>query len=222
MYLNNKYTTWYYLIITYAQQNVNREGYSEKHHIIPKSLGGSNDPSNIVKLSAREHYICHLLLIRMTEGTSKNKMRYAAWMMVKNNPHQSRIRLTSKRFQTLKEQMIKANKERPGPNLGIIMPAETRQKLSIALKGRKQPSRTPEHNAKLGRYVRTDEHKIAISQSRKSQIGLQKRSQETKLKMSAWQKGIPKPTLTCEHCNKTISDLNYRRWHGNNCKHKNI
>ena len=43
-------------------------------------------------------------------------------------------------------------------------------------------------------------------------------SEETKSKMSNWQKGVPKPTITCEHCNKTISDLNYKRWHGNNCK----
>ena len=39
--------------------------YHEKHHILPKSCGGSNDKSNIVYLSAREHYIAHLLLVRI-------------------------------------------------------------------------------------------------------------------------------------------------------------
>jgi hypothetical protein len=34
MYLTNKYTTWYYSIITRANQRVNQEGYVEKHHII--------------------------------------------------------------------------------------------------------------------------------------------------------------------------------------------
>jgi len=37
-------------------------GYVEKHHIIPKSLGGTNNPSNLVVLTGREHWVAHLLL----------------------------------------------------------------------------------------------------------------------------------------------------------------
>lgn len=40
-------------------------GYTEKHHIIPRCLGGKDSEDNLVKLSAREHYICHLLLTKM-------------------------------------------------------------------------------------------------------------------------------------------------------------
>lgn len=36
--------------------------YTEKHHAVPKCMGGSNDNSNLVLLTAREHYICHLIL----------------------------------------------------------------------------------------------------------------------------------------------------------------
>ena len=44
--------------------------YTECHHIIPKSLGGTNDKNNLVELLAREHFICHLLLTKMyAEGT---------------------------------------------------------------------------------------------------------------------------------------------------------
>ncbi len=39
--------------------------YTEKHHIIPKCLGGSNDVSNIVVLNAREHYIAHWILTKV-------------------------------------------------------------------------------------------------------------------------------------------------------------
>ena len=47
-------------------------GYVEKHHIVPKSLGGSNDASNLVKLTAREHFIAHLLLSKMyPEGSAQ-------------------------------------------------------------------------------------------------------------------------------------------------------
>ena len=37
-------------------------GYYELHHIIPKSSGGSNDKSNLVALTARQHYIAHWML----------------------------------------------------------------------------------------------------------------------------------------------------------------
>lgn len=41
------------------------ESYTETHHILPKSLGGSDEPENLVKLTAREHFICHYLLAKM-------------------------------------------------------------------------------------------------------------------------------------------------------------
>jgi hypothetical protein len=41
------------------------KGYVERHHIIMKSHGGSNDPSNITTLTAREHFLAHWLLARI-------------------------------------------------------------------------------------------------------------------------------------------------------------
>jgi len=41
------------------------DGYKERHHIIPKCLGGSDDIINIVELTAREHFVAHLLLVKM-------------------------------------------------------------------------------------------------------------------------------------------------------------
>jgi hypothetical protein len=37
--------------------------YYEKHHILPKCLGGTNNEENLVLLTGREHFICHKLLI---------------------------------------------------------------------------------------------------------------------------------------------------------------
>jgi hypothetical protein len=53
-------------------------GYIERHHIIPKCIGGLDDKSNIVSLTAREHYICHLLLAKIYPC---QKTLYALWMM---------------------------------------------------------------------------------------------------------------------------------------------
>ena len=82
MYLQNKYTLWYYSIIQRAKtRNLPPEIYVERHHIIPRSLGGNDDHNNIVTLTAREHFICHLLLTRMTTGSSRNKMISAVFYL---------------------------------------------------------------------------------------------------------------------------------------------
>jgi hypothetical protein len=55
------------------------EGYKEKHHIVPKCLGGSNDKSNLVELTAREHFICHILLCEIYP--KENKLKHALFLM---------------------------------------------------------------------------------------------------------------------------------------------
>ena len=59
-----EYKQIYDNIINYRLDNP-LNGYTEKHHILPRSLGGNDDKSNLVDLSAREHYICHLLLTKI-------------------------------------------------------------------------------------------------------------------------------------------------------------
>ena len=52
-------------IILKARSRSIIHGYFERHHVVPKSMGGTNNNSNIVKLTAREHYIIHWLLFKM-------------------------------------------------------------------------------------------------------------------------------------------------------------
>ena len=106
MFNSSKYTTWYFNIIVKASQRSNYTGYSEKHHIVPKCLGGSNKKDNLVKLTAREHFICHLLLPRMVETAEfKKKMWYAAWCLISNcGPTNNRIfKFNAKSFATIRE-----------------------------------------------------------------------------------------------------------------------
>lgn len=100
-FIVNKYRTWYYNIINH-RLNITPTGYIEKHHILPKSLGGSNARSNIVSLTAREHYICHLLLVRMTSGIFRSKMVRAvdAFKMAKPGIQRN---LTARQYQTIRE-----------------------------------------------------------------------------------------------------------------------
>jgi hypothetical protein len=84
---HNKYYTWYVNICQSAKQRNLQKGcgtYIEKHHIIPRSfgLGGEKDKSNLVYLTAKEHYIVHKLLTKMLLNADyTKKMRYALWYL---------------------------------------------------------------------------------------------------------------------------------------------
>lgn len=57
-------------------------GYTEVHHILPRALGGDNSTDNLVRLTAKEHFICHLLLTKIyTTGKEYRKMVCAFIMM---------------------------------------------------------------------------------------------------------------------------------------------
>ena len=72
------YQKVYNQIIERAQRR-QLKGYNEKHHIIPKCIGGTNNKDNIVKLTAREHFLCHLLLVEIYPN--EPKLKYALWLM---------------------------------------------------------------------------------------------------------------------------------------------
>ena len=54
------------------------QGYTEKHHILPRSFGGSDDPENLVKLTPEDHFFAHLLLAKIHGG----KMSAALYCML--------------------------------------------------------------------------------------------------------------------------------------------
>lgn len=74
---DSKYTKWYFSIIDRAKSRC-LVGYKERHHIIPRSLGGSNDVRNLVELTAKEHYIAHLLLPYMVNDPDHRKKMWGA------------------------------------------------------------------------------------------------------------------------------------------------
>jgi len=214
MFLDNKYTICYNSIILRAKsRELSSSIYTEKHHIIPKSLKGTNDPANIVILTAKEHFICHLLLTRMVEGKSRRSMWYASYMMCKGI---QRYKPTGRVYEILRQNMIKANKERPGPNLNRVMPQEQKDKISVKQKNIPKGPMLEETKEKL-RQKRSQSTKDKISKSRTG-VSNGTRTNETKEKMAQWQKNIPKPKIECEFCNKEISIMNHAKWHGDKCK----
>lgn len=78
--------------------------YGENHHIIPKSLGGSDCSNNIVRLTAREHFICHALLAEMYDKETPEwyKMNHAFMMMKCESTTQCGNRYFNSRLYELK------------------------------------------------------------------------------------------------------------------------
>ena len=98
-----------------AADESNRSGvYTERHHIIPKSLGGSNTKSNLVRLTAREHFICHWLLLKMYPIGSfeRQKMLFAFMCMRVNNKETMSRHPNSKSFERYRAEAAKILKNR--------------------------------------------------------------------------------------------------------------
>lgn len=185
--LTNKYSKLYYKITSNAKQRIT-EGYTELHHIIPQSLGGSNDKETLVELTAREHFICHWLLIKMTEGEDRSKMLYALKGMKAENKYQQRYqtKITARVYETYRiEHSINHSKVMRAKNLvpwnkgGVEITDEHRENL---------------RKAALNRPPKSEETKKKWRQAR---LGY-KDSDETKLKKSLALKGKPKGPMSEE------------------------
>lgn len=109
-----KYKRIYDSIILNRINNPITIEYGETHHIVPKSLGGTNERTNLVKLTAREHFVCHLLLTKIhPTGTSHHKMVRAVIMMMAESSNQSR-HITSRTYQQLREDFSQAQSASQG------------------------------------------------------------------------------------------------------------
>jgi hypothetical protein len=122
MFVNNKYLTWYINLIAHAQSRIIQgDVYREKHHIIPKSLGGNNEPDNIVVLTGREHFLVHKLLTKFTTGSYQHKMTHALWRMIGPKDQRDRYRVSAGEYEKIKSENIKALSE---SHKGKISPAQ--------------------------------------------------------------------------------------------------
>lgn len=181
----NKYNRWYNTITERARDRVLKD-YTEKHHIQPRSLGGTDDKNNLVDLTAREHFICHWLLTKMYTGEAKAKMIYALNGMKRSNNFAQRYetKITARVYENLKKEFSIVHsatmKGKIPANKGRAMSEE--QKLKIRETKAKNPTK---------RSVE------AIAKTVAKQLG-QKRSQETKDKIRDALKGKPKGPMSEE------------------------
>jgi hypothetical protein len=211
IFIDNKYTHWYYNIIDNAKRRT-IDSYTESHHIIPECFfkqrirkgpagwvdGNPEDKSNKVKLTAKEHFICHHLLTKMlTENRPKAQMVKALERMTVGNKNHNRYTINARLFEQIRINAAQAHsilvKGKPGHSKGKKCP-----NISIAKKGKSitLPPRTKEHQDNLNKSLKGK---------------------------PAWNKGKTYTNkkykrLTCPHCGIEGIVANIKRWHMDNCK----
>lgn len=124
-------------------------GYKEKHHVYPKCLGGDDSPDNLVDLTAREHFICHLILAReydnhklwsavwLMSTAQRYGGRHYEWLRIRFGREHSQYML-GKSFATAESKQKALNTKRAKGTLNLS--EETKRKISEATQGRVIPT----------------------------------------------------------------------------------
>jgi hypothetical protein len=212
-FITNKYSKIYFSIIEKAKSRKLLE-YKEKHHIVPKSLGGSDFKDNLVELTFREHFICHRLLVKMTDGLNKRKMIYGLWAMSMSNNNQKRYRINSRTFEKIKNDRIQSQ-------IGIALSEERKKNIQKSLLGKVQSQETRNKRSKSRTGFRnTIETKIKMSESAKIRWAnnIDDSERKQKIKEARSKQVIVTVQVTCPHCGKTGGNRIMPRYHFDNCK----
>lgn len=91
-FIQNRYYNWYMRICAGWQCTKDLPNdYTERHHILPRCMGGLNDKNNIAILSFRKHFLAHWLLIKCTIGTDRSKMFGTIWRLTHTAQNGKRI-----------------------------------------------------------------------------------------------------------------------------------
>lgn len=168
----------YARLIANAQKRKGVDGYCEKHHILPKALGGSDDSSNIVALTAREHFVAHMLLAYMYGGSM--------WFAVVCMKGKEERYINSRLYE-------KVRKEISLVQIGKKHTPERIAKRTLHWSTDLNPAKTPEFRKYIsnkqsgeGNVSKRQDVKAKISKALTGRL----LSAETKAKMSASRQGI--------------------------------
>jgi hypothetical protein len=171
-----------------------------KHHIIPKHMGGTDDPDNLVDLTIEEHAKAHLELYE-TYGKWQDKVAYAGLAkLVGKEEHL---------YMVLSEGKI-----------GVPRSKETKEKIRKA-RSLNRYQNTEEHNRKISEAQKGKPKSEETKQKmREARLGKTREpfSQEWKNNLKAAKEKLP--VVSCPHCGLTSRGPNMKRYHFDNCKLK--
>ena len=211
------------------RQNSNNYVFSEnikfeKHHILPKCMGGKNEKSNYVYLTTKEHIWAHIFLSKAYPDNNKLLMSAHCMTTVCNKYtlDRSKVKLSIRLLSELRDKSHPKGKD--SPNYGKKASEETKKKLSISKSGEKHPmfgkkvsektkqlmseSRKGEKNGFFGKH-HTEESKKLISEHRKGVIP--NFSEEAKIKFSERWKGEKNPRYGYKYSEEERKELSLKR-----------
>lgn len=133
----------YYInrILSLRGYKIQTTDYIERHHILPKCLGGNDDESNLICLYAQEHYYAHKLLA--LENPSNTKLQYAWWNMCQCTQNGERVyQITAEDYAEARRKfsnLMKNNAYAKGQKLS----EKTKEKMSVSHKGKNTKDKNP-------------------------------------------------------------------------------
>lgn len=149
-------------------------GYKERHHIVPKCIGGTDTLDNLIDLTAREHFIAHKLLCEIYPNVKGIQLAFWAMVNWKSKKNQRTYKISSREYETLRLSVIDIIREIQKSRKHLPHSDQTKQKISTALKGK---SKSDQHIKNMSKSLKG---KPAWN---KGKTGVQTHSDETKEKM---------------------------------------
>lgn len=223
-------------LINDAKNNPKIEQYKESHHIIPKCLGGKKSKSNLVKLTARQHFIAHWLLYKIYKTSS---LAHAWNCMSRVSVGQEKRLINSHGFKYAREnrnKILSINSMGPKNHFyGKKHKEETKLILSRLNKGK--DTRTKEQLLnwieKVAKKKSSDLQKATVSERNKNFTTIQNKITHEKLYIkkkdislydpNIWvnpKKINPEKKEKCLYCDMFTTKSNLSRWHNEKCKRK--
>ena len=146
-----------YSDLIHRAQERSIDSQSEKHHIIPKSLGGTDKKTNIADLTPREHFVAHYILCKIYPN--EPKMAFALWFMSQKNKCDMlgrKYRVTSRTYEYARMLFYKARE-------GYIHSEQTREKM----RGRICTEEQNDANSLLQKRLIKDEKVNGVNRSKR-------------------------------------------------------
>lgn len=227
------YEKIYNNLILDAQLDPKCDDYKENHHIIPKCMGGQDELANMVKLTARQHYLAHWLLYKIY----KTSELVHAWnLMSRVSVGQEERSVNSHLFKYCKEKRSKILSESSKGEKNWFYnkkhSEESKKKMSLANKGKiyKSKIQIDEWVENVAKRPKSAEHKAKIGRKGLTMLQNKNTLEIVRVSSSDWRassedwvnpkKITPDKKFKCKYCNMITSMGNLNRWHNENCKHK--
>jgi len=183
---------------------------THKHHIIPRYMGGSDDPSNLIELTVEEHANAHKLLWEQ-HGNWQDEV---AWKALSGQVPNAEINHMMNVLRNTGKNNHRFGK--PSSMRGKTHTEETKEKIKNA-RAKQKINHSSETKKKIGDKHRgkvTPEHvKLAVIESNKRRTGIKHKTHKNK--------GVKQQLISCPHCDKEGGITMYR-WHFDNCKLKDL